>query len=297
MATRTSSGWKGIVLAGGKGTRLYPSTQVLCKQLLPIYDKPMVYYPISILMLGGIRDILVISTPQDLPRFRDLLGSGSRLGVRFSYAMQSAPTGIPEAFLIGSSFIGSSPACLVLGDNLFYGNMTHLRNAMRRKKGATIFSYPVTDPSRYGVAGFDASGRVTSIEEKPARPKSHHAIAGMYCFDNRVVEFARRLKPSARGELEIVDLCRQYLKLGELHAEQLGRGFAWLDTGTPENLLEAGSFVATVERRQGMKIACLEEIAFRMGFISRNDLSKLAEELKASAYGQYLRAVARETKD
>jgi len=295
MAVESTSNWKGIVLAGGKGTRLYPITQVLCKQLLPIYDKPMVYYPISMLMLGGIRDIMVISTPQDLPRFKDLLGDGSRLGVRFSYAEQPAPTGIPEAFTIGRSFIGSSSVCLVLGDNLFYGSMSHMQQALQRKKGATVFSYPVTDPSRYGVVEFDAGGKVISLQEKPARPKGHHAIAGMYCFDNRVVDFARKLKPSARGELEIVDLCRRYLQLGELYVERLGRGFAWLDSGTPENLLEAGTFVATVERRQGMKIACLEEIAFRMGFISRNDLLKLAAELDASSYGQYLRAVAHES--
>ncbi|MDA1044459.1 MAG: glucose-1-phosphate thymidylyltransferase RfbA, partial [Verrucomicrobia bacterium] len=270
--------WKGIVLAGGSGTRLHPITRVSSKQILPIYDKPMVYYPISILMLGGIRDILIISTPTDLPRFRELLGDGSDIGVHFTYCEQAAPTGIAEAFTLGADFIGDDNTCLILGDNLFYGSMHYLRNALKRERGATVFGYPVNDPQRYGVVEFDAAGNVLSIEEKPEKPKSRYAIPGLYCYDNRVVDIARHLKPSARGELEITDVNKVYLGWNELRVELLGRGIAWLDTGTPQSLLEASGFVASVENRQGLKIGCLEEVAFRMGFI---DVDQLAENASA----------------
>ena len=291
MGKNADTRWKGIVLAGGTGSRMHPITRAVSKQLLPIYDKPMVYYPISTLMLGGIRDILVISTPQDLPRFQELLGDGRRIGVRFSYAPQSAPRGIAEAFLIGAEFIGASPVCLILGDNLFYGRMDFLRRALRRTTGATIFAYAVQDPQRYGVVTFDRRGRALSIEEKPKRPKSRYAVPGLYCYDRRVVEIARRLRPSGRGELEITDVNRVYLRAGRLRVERLGRGIAWLDTGTPRALLDASGFVAGIQDRQGLKIACLEEIAFRQGFLSRRGLAALAKDMGANEYGAYLRVL------
>jgi len=289
------SKWKGIVLAGGAGTRLHPITLVASKQLLPVYDKPMVYYPLSILMLGGIRDILIISTPQDLPRFRELLGDGRRLGVSFSYLEQPEPKGIAQAFLIGEDFIQGSPVCLILGDNLFYGDMNFLREVLARPDGATIFGYPVLDPERYGVVEFDRAGRVISIEEKPKKPRSKFAIPGLYCYDRRVVEIARNLKPSARGELEITDMNRVYLEAGQLRVRLLGRGMAWLDTGTPQSLLEASSFVASIENRQGLKIGCLEEVAYRMGYIDREQLAQAAAAFKGNSYGRYLEAIAEET--
>lgn len=286
--------WKGIVLAGGTGTRLHPITLAASKQLLPVYDKPMVYYPISTLMLGGIRDILVISTPQDLPRFKDLLGDGRRLGVRFSYMEQPEPKGIAQAFILGAEFIGKSSVCLVLGDNLFYGKMDFLRRALGRRRGGTILGYPVQDPGRYGVVEFDAKGKVISIEEKPAKPKSHFAVPGLYCYDHRVAGIARSLKPSARGEVEITDVNKAYLRMGALHVELLGRGVAWLDTGTPQSLLEASNFVASIENRQGFQVGCLEEVACRMGFISRPALRELSKLYRNSEYGRYLQAVAAE---
>ena len=287
--------WKGIILAGGAGTRLHPITLANSKQILPVYDKPMIYYPLSILMLGGIREVLIISTPQDLPRFKELLGNGVRLGMKFDYGEQQAPRGIAEAFLIGADFIGTSNACLILGDNLFYGDMEFLRRGFQRTKGATIFGYPVHDPERYGVVEFDKQGHVLSIEEKPEHPKSKYAVPGLYCFDNRVVDIAKNLKPSERGELEITDVNRAYLNAGELHVELLGRGMAWLDTGTPQSLLEAGNFVATIENRQGLKIGCIEEVAYRMGFIDRAQLLRLASEFRKNTYGRYLETIAEES--
>jgi len=291
MKTKTESGWKGIVLAGGAGSRLHPLTLVSSKQILPVYDKPMIYYPLSTLMLGGIRDILIISTPKDLPRFEELLGDGSAIGANFSYAVQTAPRGIAEAFLVGRKFIGKSNVCLILGDNLFYGKMDFLRKALVRRTGATIFGYAVHDPQRYGVVDFDATGKVLSIEEKPAKPKSKFAIPGLYCYDNRVIEIAGNLKPSARGELEITDVNKVYLKAGQLQVELLGRGMAWLDTGTPQSLLEAGTFVASIENRQGLKIGCIEEIAFSMGWIDDAQIEKLAKAMKGNEYGAYLKSL------
>jgi glucose-1-phosphate thymidylyltransferase len=287
---------KGIVLAGGSGTRLYPVTQVMSKQLLPVYDKPMVYYPLSTLMLAGIRDVLVISTPQDTPRFEALLGDGKRWGIRLRYAVQPKPEGIAQAFLIGREFIGGDRVALVLGDNLFYGHdLTELlKRAAARSRGATVFAYPVNDPARYGVIEFDAGGRAISIEEKPRAPKSRYAVTGLYLYDGRVAEIAASLKPSARGELEITDLNRAYLERGELEVIPMGRGFAWLDTGTHEALLEAAHFIETIERRQGLKIACPEEIAYRMGFIDAAQLEALAKPLESSGYGDYLRRVLKE---
>jgi glucose-1-phosphate thymidylyltransferase len=281
---------KGIVLAGGSGTRLYPATQVVSKQLLPVYDKPMVYYPLSTLLLAGIRDILVISTPSDTPRFRELLGDGSRWGIKLSYAVQPRPGGIAQAFLVGRKFIGKDAVALVLGDNIFYGHdlTSMLQRAAKSESGATVFAYAVKNPARYGVVGFDATGRATSIEEKPAKPKSQYAVAGLYFYDNRVVDITRRLRPSARGELEITDVNLAYLERGELEVVVMSRGFAWLDAGTHQSMLEAATFIETIERRQGLKIACPEEIAYRMGYINAKQLRALAKPLANSGYGEYL---------
>ncbi|HEX6266244.1 MAG TPA: glucose-1-phosphate thymidylyltransferase RfbA [Burkholderiales bacterium] len=287
---------KGIILAGGSGTRLYPVTQVVSKQLLPVYDKPLVYYPLSTLMLAGIRDILVISTPEDTPRFEALLGDGRKWGIRLSYAVQPRPEGLAQAFLVGREFIGKDPVALVLGDNIFYGHelSSLLQQGTEKRTGATVFAYPVNDPQRYGVVEFDAAGKAVSIEEKPQQPKSRYAVVGLYFYDNQVVEIASRLRPSARGELEITDVNRAYLERGELEVVAMGRGMAWLDTGTHETLLEAAHFIETIERRQGLKIACPEELAYRMGFISAADLRRLAEPLAKSGYGRYLLRILEE---
>jgi glucose-1-phosphate thymidylyltransferase len=287
---------KGIVLAGGSGTRLYPATQVVSKQLLPVYDKPMVYYPLTTLMLAGIQDILVISTPQDTPRFEQLLGDGKRWGLNLSYAVQPAPKGIPQAFTIGASFIGKDPCTLILGDNIFYGHdlSSDLQSATKNVHGARIFAYPVHDPERYGVIEFDGQRKVISIEEKPKHPKSRYAQTGLAVYDNAVVEIARNMKPSARGELEITDLNLDYLKRGNLEVVQMGRGIAWLDTGTHAALLEASMFIETIEKRQGFKVACPEEVAYRMGFITGSELEKLAASLGNNSYSRYLRDILAE---
>lgn len=286
----TARTWKGIVLAGGAGTRLHPLTIAVSKQLLPVYDKPMIYYPLSVLMLAGIREILIISTPEDLPKFKDLLGDGSQWGLEFSFAEQPRPEGLAQAFTIGSEFIGRDHVCLVLGDNIFFGHglQEALGRAVSVEKGGLIFGYWVRDPERYGVVDFDESGKVLGIEEKPSRPKTNYAVPGLYFYDNDVVRIASNLKPSARGELEITDVNMEYLRRGELHVELFGRGFAWLDAGTHESLLEAGAFIETIEKRQGLKVACLEEVAYRMGYIDEAQIRRQAEALNKSGYGASL---------
>lgn len=281
---------KGIILAGGYGTRLYPITRVVCKQLLPVYDKPMIYYPLSTLMFAGIKEILIISTPQDLPAFEELLGDGNSLGISLSYKVQEVPRGLADAFIVGEEFIGNDSVCLILGDNLFYGHGLPelLHEAGNQKEGATVFGYYVNDPERYGVVEFDSDGTVLSIEEKPDVPKSNFAVVGLYFYDNNVVKIAKSLKPSPRGEIEITDLNKVYLENGDLRVQLMGRGFAWLDTGTHSSMLEAAQFVKTIEDRQGLKIACIEEIAYKMGFINDQELEKIAEPLRKSGYGEYL---------
>jgi glucose-1-phosphate thymidylyltransferase len=285
---------KAILLAGGAGSRLFPLTKIVCKQLLPVYDKPMICYPLATLMLGGLRDILIISTPKDLPMLRDYLGDGTRLGIRIEYAEQPKPEGIAQAFLIGAKFIGDSGASLILGDNIFYGKLDFYRDALATERGACIFGYQVRDPERYGVVEFGPDGRALSLEEKPRQPKSHYAVPGLYVYDNRVIDLCRGLRPSARGELEITDLNLLYLRENELHVKLLSRGMAWLDTGTQTSLLEAGNYIATIEHRQGLKVACLEEVALRMGFISQSELTNIIDPLPRGEYREYLEMVCAE---
>jgi glucose-1-phosphate thymidylyltransferase len=286
---------KGIILAGGSGSRLYPITKVYSKQLATIYDKPLIYYPLSILMLGGVRDVLIISNDETIPLYQKLFGDGSHLGMKFEYVIQPEPKGIAQAFILGEKFIGTDISCLVLGDNIFYGNLDFFYKALQTKKGATIFGYQVTDPERYGIVEFDKSGKVLSIEEKPAKPKSHYAVPGLYIYDNRVIEISKNLKPSGRGELEITDVNRAYLDLGELRVEKIGRGVAWLDTGTPEALLAAANFFGVIEDRQGLKVACIEEIAYYKGFINKEQFVSLINTIPKSLYKEYLQRILDES--
>jgi glucose-1-phosphate thymidylyltransferase len=288
------TGKKGIILAGGAGTRLYPLTQIVCKQLLPVYDKPMIYYPLSTLMLGGIREILIISTPKDLPMFRSLFGDGTQIGIQIEYAEQPKPDGIARAFLIGADFIGQSGVCLVLGDNIFHGQLDFFREALNVEVGGCIFAYPVSDPERYGVIEFDKKGRAISLEEKPKQPKSNYAVPGLYVYNNQVIDICRNLRPSPRGELEITDVNLEYLRRGDLHVKVLGRGIAWLDTGTQESLLEAGEYFAALEKRQGLKIGCIEETAYEMGFIGKKEILSIAAQMPRSPYRAYLETVPNE---
>lgn len=296
MSQQKENKTKGIILAGGAGSRLYPVTKVYSKQLTLIYDKPLIYYPLSMLMLGGIKDILIISNSETIPLYKKLFGDGSQVGLSISYKVQSAPNGIAEAFILGEEFIGNDDVTLVLGDNIFYGNLNFFYTALERKKGATIFGYQVTDPERYGIVEFDENGKAISIDEKPSKPKSQYAVPGLYIFDNRVIDISKNLKPSARGELEITDVNRRYLEIGELHVEKIGRGVAWLDTGTPEALLQASNFFGVIEDRQGLKVACIEEIAFYKKFISREQFIKLIDEIPKSLYRDYLERILLESK-